>query len=126
MVREIIRVESMPAVNPTYSQAIKTGELLFVAGQTGFDYSVNRLSDGGMAGQTRQALQNIRAILEAAGSSLEKAVSVTVFVTDMNEWDEGNKVYAEFFPKDGPAKTTAEVTRLAFDALVEIQVVALV
>jgi 2-iminobutanoate/2-iminopropanoate deaminase len=124
MDREIIKVASMPAANPTYSQAVKAGEFLFVAGQTGFDYGASRLADGGMRGQTRQALENIRAILEAAGSSLEKVVNVTIFVTDMDQWAEGNEVYAEFFPKDGPAKATAEVTCLAFDALVEIQVVA--
>ena len=126
MERETITVPSMPTANPTYSQVIKAGGLLFVSGQTGFDFSANRLAAGGMQGQTRQVLDNIRAMLQAAGSSLEKVVSVTVYVTDLDAWHgEGNQVYAKFFPKHGPAKATAEVGRLAFDALVEIQLIAL-
>ena len=104
---------------------VRAGDFLFVAGQTGYDFAAKRLAEGGMRGQTRQALTNIRALLAAAGSSLEKVVNVTVYVTSMDEWATGNQVYAEFFPSNGPAKTTAEVLRLVFDAVVEIQVVAL-
>lgn len=125
MDREVIKIAAMPATNPTYSQVIKAGGFLFVAGQIGLDYVTGRLAGDDMHSQTRQALENIRTILEAAGSSLEKVVSVTVYITNWDEWGAFNQVYGEFFTKDGPAKTTAQVSRLAFDALVEIQAIAL-
>jgi 2-iminobutanoate/2-iminopropanoate deaminase len=125
MDREVVRVDTMPVTNPTYSIAVRAGGFLFLAGQIGFDYGVGRLVSNGIREQTRQTLENIRTVLEAAGSSLDKVVSATVYITDWDLWADFNEVYGEFFLKDGPAKTTAEVTRLAFDALVEIQVVAL-
>jgi len=125
MDRGVVRVASMPVTNPTYSQAIKAGGLLFVAGQVALDYATGKLVSDDMRGQTRQTLENVRTVLEAAGSSLERVVNVTVYITDWDAWAAFNEVYSQFFPKDGPAKTTAEVSRLFADALVEIQVVAL-
>jgi 2-iminobutanoate/2-iminopropanoate deaminase len=125
MDREVIKITAMPTTNPTYSQAIKGGGFLFLAGQIGLDYATGQLASGGMRDQTRHALENVRAILEAAGSSLDRVVSVSIFITNWDEWGDFNEVYAEFFPENGPAKTTAQVSRLAFEALVEIQVTAL-
>jgi 2-iminobutanoate/2-iminopropanoate deaminase len=125
MDRKVVNVDSMPMTNPTYSMAINAGGFLFLAGQIGFDYATGQLVSDDIRDQTRQTMENIRTVLEAAGSSLEQVVNVTVYITDWDKWAAFNKVYGEFFPKDGPAKTTAEVSRLAFDALVEIQVVAL-
>lgn len=125
MDREVIRLASMPVTNPTYSQAIKAGAFLFVAGQIGLDYATGRLVSDDIRGQTRQTLENIRTLLEAADSSLDRVVNVTIYITNWDDWAAFNEVYKEFFPRDGPAKTTAQVTRLAFNALVEIQIVAL-
>lgn len=125
MQREVVRVPAMPVTNPTYSQAIRAGDFLFLAGQIGLDYTTGQLVGGGIREQTRQTLENIRVVLEAAGSSLAKVVSVTVYIANWDDWAAFNKVYGTYFPQDGPAKTTAAVTRLAFNALVEIQVIAL-
>ena len=125
MDRKVIKVDTMPVTNPTYNVAICAGGFLYLAGQIGFDYAAGKLVSDDIHEQTRQTMLNIQTVLETAGSSLEKVVNVTVFITDWDNWVAFNEAYGEFFPKDGPAKTTAEVTRLAFDALVEIQVVAL-
>ena len=125
MQREIVQVPTMPVTNPTYSQAIRVGNLLFLAGQIGLDYRTGLLVNGGIRQQTDQTLENIRVVMEAAGSSLEDVVSVTVYITNWDNWAAFNEVYGSFFPQAGPAKTTAAVTQLAFDALVEIQVIAL-
>ena len=126
MERAIVDVPAMPVTNPTYSQAIRAGNFLFVAGQIGLDYATGQLVEGGIREQTRQTLENIRVVLEAAGSSLEQVVNVTVYIVNWDDWAAFNEVYRAFFPQAGPAKTTAAVTRLAFDALVEIQIVALI
>ena len=125
MDRKVVNVDAMPVTNPTYSIAISSGGFLFLAGQIGFDYATGRLVSDNIRDQTRQTMENIRAVLEAAGSSLERVVNVTVYLTDWDKWTAFNEAYGEFFSVDGPAKTTAEVSRLAFDAQVEIQVVAL-
>ena len=125
MKRQAVHVPSMPVTNPTYSQAIRAGGFLFLAGQIGLEYTTGQLVEGGIREQTRQTMENIRVVLEAAGSSWTDVVSVTVFITNWDDWAAFNEVYSTYFPQDGPAKTTAAVTQLAFDALVEIQIVAL-
>ncbi len=116
----------MPPANSTYSQAIKTAGLIFVSGQIGTDPETGRLADDDIATQARQALDNTAAILEAAGSSMEKVVSTTLFLTEFDELPKVNQIYARYFPVNGPAKTSCGVTQLYGGAKFEIQVIAIV
>jgi 2-iminobutanoate/2-iminopropanoate deaminase len=105
-----------------FSAAVRTGNLLFVSGQVG--YRDGRLGQG-IEEQTRFALENIRDILERAGSSLERVVKVTVFLTDISLWPAMNRVYQEYFPKEPPARSSVGVSALALPGLlVEIECVA--
>jgi 2-iminobutanoate/2-iminopropanoate deaminase len=98
---------------------------VFVAGEKGLDVRTGRIVPGGIAAETRQTLENIKGILEAAGSSLDKAVQSFVFMTDLSKFDEMNRVYAEYFPGTPPGRTTVEVKALPAGAHVEITVTAL-
>lgn len=114
------------AIGP-YSQAIRTGNLVFTAGQIALIPGTGQLVEGGIAPQTARALENLQAILEAAGTSLDRAVKATVFLKDFNDFMAMNAVYANYFGKNGtpsPARTTVEVSRLPKDALIEIELVA--
>lgn len=122
--KEIISTsKAAPAVGP-YSQAVKTEQFIFVSGEKALDLS-GRLIEGGIAKQTRVALENIKAILEAAGSSLNNIVKVNIYMTDISKFDEMNKVYAEYFPKDRPARVTVSVAELPVGAEIEIDAIAL-
>ncbi len=120
--RTLMAPGAPPAVGP-YSHAVVTGNLIYTAGQAGLNPSSRQMAEG-IEEQTRQTLQNIAAILEAAGSSLSKVVKTTVFLADMNDFKAMNAVYAEFFPENPPARTTVQVARIPLDALVEIEAVA--
>jgi 2-iminobutanoate/2-iminopropanoate deaminase len=124
--REIIHTEKAPKAIGPYSQAVCTDALIYTAGQLGLDPATGEFAAGGVEEQTRQALKNLKHILEAAGSSLEKAVKTTVFLKDMADFPKVNAVYAEFFPNHPPARSTIAVAALPKDGLVEIEVVALV
>ncbi len=121
--REIISTDKAPAAIGPYSQAVKAGNLLFVAGQIGIDPATGQLQEG-IEAQTRQALLNLKAILEAAGASLEQVVRVGVFLQDLKDFQAMNAVYAEFFPQSPPARTTVQVAALPKGALVEIDAIA--
>jgi reactive intermediate/imine deaminase len=123
MTRDVVRTGAAPKPGGPYSQGIVTEEFVFVAGQDGRDPSTGVRLEGIQA-QTRQALKNIGAILNEAGSSLEKVVKVSVFLNDLKDFDEMNKVYITFFPKDPPVRTTVQ-TPFRGDMLVEIDVIAL-
>lgn len=125
MSRSVIHTDGAPAAVGPYSQAIVAGGFVFTAGQLGLVPGAKTLVEGGIREQTRQALANVRAVLEAAGSSLERVVKTTVFLKDMNDFAAMNEVYATFFPQQPPARSTVEVARLPLDALVEIETVAL-
>jgi len=118
-----IQVPLLPPNNATYSQAVRLGELTFVSGQLGVDPATRELVPGGIAQQTRQAIDNIAGILDAAGSGLDRVAKVTIFLTDFSLLREMNEVYAIRFPHR-PAKTTVEIARLDKDALIEIEVIA--
>lgn len=118
-----IDIPALPANNPTYSQAVRLGELIFVSGQLGVDPATRALVAGGMREQTRQAIDNIEAILKAAGSGLDLVAKVNIFLTDFSLLGEMNAVYATRFT-GRPAKTTVEIARLDKDALIEIEVIA--
>lgn len=122
--KEIIASENAPAAIGPYSQAIKVGGLLFVSGQLPIDMATG-VFPADIKEQTKASLTNASTILEKAGSSLQKAVKTTVFLSDMNNFGAMNEVYASFFPNGGyPARSAVQVARLPKDALVEIEVIA--
>ncbi len=117
------------APNPIgpYSQAILVdGRFLYTAGQVPIDPATNQIIEGDIKAQTRQALKNVAAILEAGGASLKSVLKTTVFLKDMNEFAAMNEVYAEFFSESKPARSTVEVARLPKDVKIEIEALALV
>jgi len=122
--REVIATDKAPAAVGPYSQGIRAGNLLFTAGQLGMDPATGKLAEGGIEAQTRQALTNLSAVLEAGGTSMAHAVKVTVFLQDMGDFQTMNGVYAQFFATDPPARTTVQVAALPLGGLVEIEVVA--
>ena len=109
MKKEIIKVDKLPKPSMPYSHCVKAGNLLFTAGTVGIDPATNKLKGSSISEQTEQALRNIETILKAAGSSLEQVVKTTVFISDFGDFEEMNRVYARFFPKDQPARTTVQV-----------------
>lgn len=120
---ESIATSQAPAAIGPYSQAIRTGEWLFISGQIPLDPSTGQLVDGGVAAQAERAFQNLQAVVEAAGGRLENVVKVTLFLTDMSQFDAVNQVYARFFAHK-PARATVGVAALPKGALVEIEAVA--
>lgn len=108
-----------------YSQAIVAGDFIFVAGEKGIDPKTGKIVSGGIAAETRQTLENVKAILEAAGASMDDAVRAVVYLTDLSAFQEMNAVYAEYFKVAPPGRTTVEVTALPAGAHVEIEVTAL-
>ena len=109
-----------------FSTAVRVGNLLFLSGQIGNTPGTRELADTGVTGQTRQALENIKGVLAAAGSTLERAVKCTVFLTDIRDYQAMNAVYASYFPTDPPARSTVAGSGLAFGARVEIECIATV
>lgn len=123
--KEIISTEKGPKAIGPYSQAIKANGFIHTAGQIPFEPSTGQLIQGDVAQQTARVMENLKAIVEAAGSSLEKAVKATVYLKDMNDFAAMNEVYGRYFPKNPPARSTVEVSRLPRDARVEIDLVVL-
>jgi 2-iminobutanoate/2-iminopropanoate deaminase len=124
MKRKVISTDKAPAAVGPYSQAVRVGDFVFAAGQVAIDPAAGKLIESNTAAQTRQALTNLSAVLEAAGSSLNRVVKTTVFLKDMSQFQAMNDVYAEFFPSDPPARSTIEVAALPLGALVEIEAIA--
>ena len=123
MLPDPITVPGLPANNNTYSQAVRLNDLVFVSGQLGVKPGTKELAGPGISEQTRQALDNIARILDAAGSSLGQVAKVNIFITDFTLLGAMNAVYAGYFPHR-PAKTTVEIARLDLDALIEIEVIS--
>ena len=123
--REIITAEKGPKAIGPYSQAIKANGLIFTAGQVALDPATGQMAQGGIAAETARVLENLKAVVEAAGSSLGQALKVTVYLKDMNDFAAMNEVYARYFAKDPPARSTIEAARLPRDARVEMDLVAL-
>ena len=107
-----------------FSMAVRVGNMLYLSGQIGNKPGTRELADTGIAGQTRQALENIKTVLASAGSSLDRAVKCTVFLADIRDYAAMNAVYATFFPKDPPARSTVAGSGLALGARVEIECTA--
>lgn len=127
MSKHVIATLSAPAAIGPYSQGVRVGNLVFTAGQIPLDPATGQIVAGGIAEQTTQVLENLKAIVEESGSSLAKAVKTTVFLKDLQDFAAMNAVYGKYFTLEGvaaPARTTVEIARLPKDALVEIEVVA--
>ena len=125
MQRTLVATPKAPGAIGPYSQAIKTDTMVFVSGQLAIDPASGELVTGDIRLETRQALTNLQAILEAAGSSLAQVVKTTVYIADMDQFGDINAAYAEFFKTDPPARACVEVARLPKDANVEIEAIAL-
>lgn len=123
--RVTVRTDGAPAAIGPYSQAVVAGDLVFTAGQIALDPKTGAMVCTDVAGQTRQVLANLAAVLEAAGSSLLLVTRCDVFLADLEDFARMNDVYAEHFPKAPPARITVEAARLPRDARVEIAVIAL-
>lgn len=119
-----INTENAPAAIGPYSQAITAGEMIYVSGQLGLDPKTGKLVEGEIAAETKQALENIKAVLLAAGSSLAKVVSANVYLADMNEFSKINEIYAGYFAEPYPARATVAVKTLPKNGRVEIAVIA--
>jgi len=127
MSKEVIATGSAPAAIGPYSQAIRTGNLIFTAGQIPLNPANGQVVAGGIAEQTARVFENLKAILEAGGSRLDRAIKATVYLKDFNDFMVMNAVYEKYMAKDGatpPARSTVEVSRLPKDVLIEIELVA--
>ncbi len=125
MPKEMIKTPHAPAALGPYSQGVKVGNLIYTAGQLGLDPATGKLVEG-LEAQTEQALQNLAAILEAAGSRLENVIKTTCFLADINDFKAFNGVYARYFTANPPARSTVQAGALPAAGLVEIEVVALI
>ncbi len=124
--KTIISTPKAPAAIGPYSQAILVNGMLFTSGVIPIDPETNTLVQGDVEAQARQAIGNLKNLIEASGSSMEKVVKTTVFIKDMNDFGKINDIYKEFFTSDFPARSCVEVARLPKDVLIEIEAIAVV
>lgn len=124
MAKDIIATKNAPGAIGPYSQGIRANGFVFASGQIGLDPATGEFVKGGITEQSRQVLLNVKNVLEAAGSSLDKAVKITVFLKDIADFAAMNAVYSEFFKTNCPARSAVQVAALPKGALVEIEVIA--
>ncbi len=124
--RKVIYTEKAPKAVGPYSQAISTGNLLFTAGQVAIDPRTGKLVEGGIKEQTRQVMENLKAILAEAAADFSKVVKTTVFLQDIKTFVDFNQVYGDYFPSEPPARSTFQVGALPLGAMVEIEMIVLV
>jgi 2-iminobutanoate/2-iminopropanoate deaminase len=124
MEKQIITTDKAPGAVGPYSQGVRLGSLVFTAGQLGIVPSTKEFAGPDIETQTSQALENLSAVLEAGGSSLDRVIKTTVFLADMGEFARMNAIYAEFFPNNPPARSAVEVADLPLGGRVEIEAVA--
>lgn len=124
MEKQVLSTTAAPGAIGPYSQGIVIGDVIYTSGQLGLVPETGQFAEG-VEAQTAQALNNVKAILEAAGSGLDKVVKTTVFLKDMNDFVKVNEIYGSFFAEPYPARSAVEVARLPKDGLVEIEVIAL-
>ena len=122
--KNIISTDKAPAAIGPYSQGVNAGAITITSGQLPIDPATGAFAEGGIAGQTRQSLLNVQAVLAAAGYEMSDVIKTTVFLKDMNDFGAMNEVYATFFQGAAPARSAVEVARLPKDALVEIEAIA--
>jgi len=125
MPKKVIKTEKAPAAIGPYSQAIVANNFVFVSGQIPLDPATGQPVQGDIQAQARQCLENLKAILEASGSSMDKLVKVTVFAKNLQDFQAINQVYSEYFKENPPARSFVEVSRLPRDAAIEIEGIAL-
>jgi len=125
MNKAVVSTEKAPKAIGPYEQAIKVGEFIYASGQIPLDPKTGNVVEGGIAVQTRQVMENLKAVLEAAGSSFDRAVKTTVFLKNIGDFAAMNEVYAEYLGKAKPARSTVAVADLPRGALVEIDLIAL-
>jgi len=123
--KQTITTEKAPGAIGPYSQCVKANGFLFLSGQVALDPSSGKLVAVDTRAQTERVMENLRAVLEAAGSSMEKVVKTTVYLADLHDFAAMNEVYGRYFPQDPPARSTVQAARLPRDAKVEIDVIAL-
>ncbi|MBR3041624.1 MAG: RidA family protein [Eubacterium sp.] len=122
--KSIISTDKAPAAIGPYSQAVKVGNLLFTSGMIPIDPATNTLVEGGIEVQAERALENVKALLEASGSSMDKVVKTVVFIKNMDDFAKVNEIYAKYFTADFPARSCVEVARLPKDVLIEMEAIA--
>ena len=125
MQRTVVSTTNAPAAVGPYSQAIRIGNLVYTAGQIGLDPTSGAIEGRTIEEQTHQVLRNLRAVLEAAGSGLDRVVKTTVFLADIKDFKAMNAVYATYFPSEPPARSAVQAAALPLGALVEIEAIAL-
>ncbi len=123
--KKVVQTSDAPSAIGPYSQAIRANGFIFVSGQIALEPATGQAVEGDIAQQTERVLENLKGILEAAGSALDLAVKTTVFLKDMGDFAAMNQVYGRYFPSDPPARSTVEVARLPRDVRVEIELIAL-
>ena len=124
MTRQAISTSNAPAALAAYSQAIRSGDMVFCAGQLGIDPATDDFAEGGIQGQTERALKNLAAVLDAAGLGFDDVVKTTCFLADINDFSAFNEVYIRFMPDPAPARSTFQVGALPRGARVEIEAIA--
>ena len=122
--KEIISTDKAPAAIGPYSQVVKVGNLLFTSGMIPIDPATNTLVEGGIEIQAERALENVKALLEASGTSLGNVVKTVVFIKNMDDFAKVNEIYAKYFTENFPARSCVEVARLPKDVLIEIEAIA--
>ncbi|GAA0240679.1 RidA family protein [Metaclostridioides mangenotii] len=122
---DVIHTDNAPAALGPYSQAIKSGSMLFVSGQIPLVPATMELVEGDVKSQTAQSLENLKAVLKESGADFSNVVKTTVFIKDMDQFGDINSVYAEYFGDNKPARACVEVARLPKDVLVEIEAIAM-
>ena len=123
--KEVISTPQAPRAIGPYSQAIRAGGFVFLSGQIALDSSTGYIVEGGVTQQTAQIMENLKAVLEAAGSSLDKVVKTTVYLKSMDDFGKMNEIYGRFFTENPPARSTVEAARLPRDVRVEIDAIAI-
>jgi len=123
---EAVRTDAAPKAIGPYEQAIRVGGFLFTAGQIPLDPKTGNLVEGGIAAQTRRVLENLKAVLEASGSSMDRVVKATVYLKNMGDFGAMNEIYGEYLGKAKPARSTVAVAEVPRGALVEIDLVAII
>ena len=124
--KKIISTDRAPKAIGPYSQAVVTNGFAFLSGQISLDPATNQLIEGDITAQTERVFENMKALLEACGSSLGQVVKTTVFIKDMGEFAKMNEVYSRYFPENPPSRSTIEAARLPRDVRIEIECIALV